>query len=171
MKLTMGMDAWVDFQVILRQILLEAARRYYYEQFSNLNEGRTTKNKKVKSILSQLSTYAGNSPATAPLHKRRQPTIVDWNIMVVAWDGNLWSPPCRNRIEADRSFASFWVSVWPQTFSHNHEFSKKGYVPIEIHFHHIQQYTTAGNLLYTSSEGTNRAKLWRLSAKTNLCSS
>ena len=47
MKLTMGMDAWVDFQVILRQILLEAARRYYYEQFSNLNEGRTTKNKKV----------------------------------------------------------------------------------------------------------------------------
>ena len=60
----MGMDACVDFQVILRQILLEAAWRYYYTQFSNLNEGRTTKNKKVKSILSQLSTYAGTMPGS-----------------------------------------------------------------------------------------------------------
>ena len=78
---------------------------------------------------------------------------------------------CRNRKEADRGFASFWVGVWPQTFSHNHEFSKKGYVPIEIHFHHIQQYPTAVDFLHTPLEGTNKAKFRKSTAKTNLCSS
>ena len=87
-----------------------------------------------------------------------------WTLPVSNFENSL-STTCRNRIEADRSFASFWVGVWPQTFSHNMNF------PIEIHFHHIQQYTTAGNLLYTSSEGTNRAKFRKSTAKTNLCSS
>jgi hypothetical protein len=82
MKLTMGMDACVDFQVILRQILLEAARRYYYKQFIYLNEGRTTKNKKVKSILSQLFTSAGTEYPTT------QPTL--FRVMVWYGAASLW---------------------------------------------------------------------------------